>query len=120
MTANRDPDVEAALVSDRMARIESRLGELETQARETNGHLVRLVQLAEADDARKEEALRLEVERRKASQEAEAKLVDERIEGRRWWRSTALPPILSAIAGLITAGGAALGTWAAGLWGGDR
>lgn len=120
MTAERDPAVEAALVSDRLCRMEGRLEVLEGLARASDGRLARLVELAEADDRRKEEALRLEVERRKASQEAEAKLVDERIEGRRWWRSTALPPILSAIAGLITAGGAALGTWAAGLWGGDR
>lgn len=122
--SERDPDVEAALVSDRMARIESRLGELETQARESNGHLVRLVQLAEADDARKEEALRVEIERRKASQEGEAKRLDaelaERAENRRWWRTTGLPPILTGVGTLLAAAATALGTWAAGMWGGDR
>lgn len=119
-----DPDVEAALVSDRMARVESRLGELEAQARESNAHLSRLVQLAEADDARKEAALLAELKRKEASQEAEAKRVDaelaERAERGRWWRTTGLPPILTGVGTLLAAAATALGTWAAGMWGGDR
>lgn len=124
VTAERDPAVEAALVSDRLCRMEERLEGLEDLARASDGRLARLVELAEADDRRKEEALRVEVERTKASQEAETKRVDaeiaERTERSRWWRTTGLPPILTGLGTLLAAAATALGTWAAGMWGGDR
>jgi DNA repair ATPase RecN len=113
--------VEEALVSDRLERLEERLETLEELARSSDGRLARLVELSEADDRRKEAALQSEIERRKASQDAETKRVDaelaERAEHGRWWRSTAMPPILTGLGTLIAALATAIGTWAAGAWG---
>lgn len=119
-----DPEVEAALASERLGRLEQRVEEAVTLARSSDSKLARLVELGEHREAREIAALEIERKRRDASEEAETKRLEaelaERAERGRWWRSTAAPPLLASLAGLLTAAGTALGTWAAGLWGGER
>lgn len=115
-----DPAVEAALASERLGRLEQRVEEAVNLAKASDAKLARLVELAEADDARKVAALELEIQRRKASQEAEAKLVDEKIEGRRWWRSSGLPQLIGVLVTIGTAIGTAITAWATGLLGSDK
>lgn len=119
-----EPDVEAILVSERLGHVERRLEALEKLAVASGAHLARLVELAEADDARKEAALALEIQRRTASQEAEAKRVDaeiaEKAERGRWWRSTGLPQLIGVVVTVGGAVGTAITAWATGLLGSDK
>lgn len=120
--------VEGALVSERLARLEQHeIAEHEVQAellacaRSTDAGVRQLVELAQRDDARKEEALTLERDRSRASQEAELRRTEaeitERSERGRWIRANATP-LFVGLGTALAAAGSALAAWLSGAMGG--
>jgi hypothetical protein len=115
--------VEAALVSDRLLRLEQQGDEHRAQLSELVNLTRRLVEIQEAREVREREAFEVERQRREASAEAEARRIDSELEEQRaaraWWRER-LAPVLGGIGSVIVGVATAVGAWFAGVWGGER
>ncbi|NOT72475.1 MAG: hypothetical protein HOP09_14735 [Hyphomicrobium sp.] len=123
MTTPGASPVEAALVSDRLLRLEEQGAETAKQLHELVALTRRLVEIQEGRDAREREALEIEKARREASAEAETRRLDAELDEKRtaraWWRER-MAPVLGGIGSVIVGVATAVAAWFTGVWGGER